>query len=199
MSKKQKQIALIAGSLVLLYLAYRHFAGASTSTAGVAAPDTSGSDFAALAGQEQGDVAQLQQDLAQLDSQEQADIGAATGQEQSDIAGIEGQIGEILSAIAGIGSSSGSGGSVPGQGTGTTQGTRTTKKITKDTPIGAPAGVKQIKSGFGSGGIAAKSVAHPNGDHAQKGGHFSPSKPKKKQQPKKPPANVIAKKSGVRG
>jgi hypothetical protein len=89
-SKQQKQIALIAGGLVLLYLVYRWYSGnqASSTTTGAAAPDTSSGDYASLAGQEQSDMAALQGQNSQLLAQEQSDVSGLTGQEQGDVSGL---------------------------------------------------------------------------------------------------------------
>jgi hypothetical protein len=84
LTDKQKRYAVIgAAGLFLLYLLYHYYAGSKASNqastgAGVAAPDTSGSDYAALAGQEQGDVASLQSQIAGLASQ-LTGTGAGTG------------------------------------------------------------------------------------------------------------------------
>lgn len=111
MSKQQKQIAIVAAGALVLLLVYRWYQGqsaSSTTTTGTAAPDTSGSDFASLAGQEQSDVAGLQDQNSQLLGQEQSDVanlqGAISGltaQEQSDVSGLTGQVGSLSSAIEG--------------------------------------------------------------------------------------------------
>jgi hypothetical protein len=103
MNKGQKQITYVAVGAVLLYLVYRWYQGQSGgstgATSGAVAPDTSASDYASLAGQEQGDVAGLQGQNSQLFSQEQSDVAGLTGQiaglgsqEQSDVTGLTGQI-----------------------------------------------------------------------------------------------------------
>jgi hypothetical protein len=126
MNDKQKRYALIAGGgLVLLYLLYQWYqskssANQQSSGAGVTAPDTTGSDYAALAGQEQGDVAGLQSGITGLGgtvtglgAQEQSDVtglqsgltglgGTVTGlgaQEQADVSGLTGTIGDLTGQI----------------------------------------------------------------------------------------------------
>jgi hypothetical protein len=100
-SKQQRTIALVAGGLVLAYLLYRWMSNRQTSSAstGAAAPDTASGDYAALAGQEQGDIAALQGQNSQLWTQEQSDIaGLQSGitglgtQETSDISGLTSQL-----------------------------------------------------------------------------------------------------------
>lgn len=92
MSKQQRTIAYVAGGLILAYLAYRWYASRQTvsTTAGAAAPDTSSGDYAALAGQEQADVAALQGQNSQLLSQE-----------QSDVSGLEGAISGLTATVGG--------------------------------------------------------------------------------------------------
>ena len=111
LTDKQKRYAVIgAAGLVLLYLLYHYYAGnkasnqASTGT--TPAPDTSGSDYAALAGQEQGDVAALQGALNTLTGQEQSDVtglnstlGGLGSQEQSDVSGLTGLIGTLTVSL----------------------------------------------------------------------------------------------------
>lgn len=94
MDKKQKQMAIIGGGLVVLFLLYRWYSSRSASTAagaGVASPDTSASDFASLAGQEQSDAAALQGQNTQLQNQEQSDVAALTAQEAGDVTALTGQ------------------------------------------------------------------------------------------------------------
>ena len=101
MDKRQKQIALIAGAVVALFLVYRWYSGQGTAAAstGAAAPDTSSGDFASLAGQEQSDVAALQGQNSTLQAQEQSDVAGLTGsiaglgsQEQADVSGLTASI-----------------------------------------------------------------------------------------------------------
>jgi hypothetical protein len=96
-TKQQKQIALIAGGLVLLYLVYRWYSNNQTSstTTGAAAPDTTSGDYASLAGQEQSDMAALQGQNSQLLGTEQSDVtglqsglAGLTSQEQADVSGL---------------------------------------------------------------------------------------------------------------
>ena len=98
---KQKQVALILGAAVLLYLVYRWYSSNQTASAstGAAAPDTSSGDYASLAGQEQSDMAAMQGQNSQLYSQEQGDVAGLTSsiaglgaQEQSDVSGLTGAI-----------------------------------------------------------------------------------------------------------
>jgi len=100
-SKQQKQIAMIAGGLILAYLLYRWYSNnqAGSTSTGAVAPDTASGDYASLAGQEQSDMAALQGQNSQLYSQEQSDIAGLqsgiaglTTQEQSDISGLTSQL-----------------------------------------------------------------------------------------------------------
>jgi hypothetical protein len=92
LSKNQRTVAYVVVGLLAAYLAYRWYTGrqtsASNTTGSTAAPDTTSSDYAALAGQEQGDVAALQDQNTQLMSQEQSDVAALQAQEGADVAGI---------------------------------------------------------------------------------------------------------------
>jgi hypothetical protein len=99
---RQKQIAMIAGAAVLLYLVYRWYSSQSTAatSTGAVAPNTSSGDYASLAGQEQSDVAGLQGQNSQLLSQEQGDVAGLTSsiaglgaQESSDVSGLTSSIG----------------------------------------------------------------------------------------------------------
>jgi len=110
-SKQQKQIAMIAGGLILAYLLYRWYSNnqASSSTTGAVAPDTSSGDYASLAGQEQSDVAALQGQNSQLLSQEQSDVtglqsglAGLTSQEASDVSGINTALGGVTTQLAGF-------------------------------------------------------------------------------------------------
>lgn len=77
MNTKQKQIAMIAGGALVLILLYRWYQGRQTTAAtGTATPatDTAASDYASLAGQEQGDVATLQNQNAGVLAQETGDV-----------------------------------------------------------------------------------------------------------------------------
>jgi len=117
LSKNQK-IALAVGAVVLMYLVYRWQTSSGSSLTGSTAtgststttPDQSSADYASLAGQEQSDVAALQQQDAQLQAQEQSDVG------------------DLSSQIAGIGGGGGvvSGGGGSGTDTGSTAPTATT-------------------------------------------------------------------------
>lgn len=84
-SPTQKKILIAGGGFLVLLLLYRLYAnnkqGTSSATGQSANPNTSASDYASLAGQEQGDVASLQNDQSQL-------YGLITGNaaaEQADI------------------------------------------------------------------------------------------------------------------
>ena len=103
LTPQQRQIAIVVGGVILLYLAYRYYqgqqGGASGQTSGAVAPDTAGADFASLAGQEQSDVAALQGQNSQMFAQEQSDVAGLQGdisglgaQEQGDVSGLTGAI-----------------------------------------------------------------------------------------------------------
>lgn len=95
---KHKTAVYAAGGGLALYLAYKWYensnannAQAASTQTGASTPDTSSSDYAALAGQEQSDVAALQAQNQQLASSEQSDVQnlsgsltQLTGQEFSD-------------------------------------------------------------------------------------------------------------------
>lgn len=110
MSKNQKTVLYVAAGALALYLLYRWYssnqqsAGTSTTT-----PDTSATDYATLAGQEQSDAAALQQQNAQLNSQETSDvaslqgsIGSVASQETSDVSGLTGAIGSLTSTVSNL-------------------------------------------------------------------------------------------------
>jgi hypothetical protein len=76
MTKQHKQIAIIIGAGIVLYLLYRHYLSNQASNTTVAPPADSG-QYAALAGQEQSDVANLQRQLfglTQLERQLQHEV-----------------------------------------------------------------------------------------------------------------------------
>jgi hypothetical protein len=115
----QQRILIVAGAAVALYLLYRYLQSRSAATTAATtgtSPNTGASDFASLAGQEQGDVANLQGQNAQLLAQEQSDvaqeqsdiagltgmIGAGGAQEQADVSGLTGQIAGFADAIGGL-------------------------------------------------------------------------------------------------
>jgi hypothetical protein len=116
LTDKQKRYAVIgAGGLVLLYLLYRWYASrqassTATTAAGTTAPDTSASDYASLAGQEQGDMASLQSQLAALAAQiptgggtSAADPGTSTVTPAGpDLTGITSTLGDIQGQIAAL-------------------------------------------------------------------------------------------------
>lgn len=114
MNKRQKQIAIIAAAGLTLLLIYRWYqnrtsTAATGATAGTAAPDTSASDYAALAGQQQSDAAALQGQNTQLASQEQSDVAALNAallgqgaQEQSDAANLQGLISGLGAQLAAL-------------------------------------------------------------------------------------------------
>lgn len=83
MDKRQKQILIVGGGAAVVFLAYRAYtnSGSVASNGQSANPDTSASDYASLAGQEQSDAAGLQSQnqelytmLLQAEGQEQADV-----------------------------------------------------------------------------------------------------------------------------
>lgn len=86
LSKHQKIAAAVAG-VVLVYLVYRHLSrspATQPTAAGMAASSNpAANDYASLAGQEQGDVANLQNSIAALGAQEQSDIAGLTGSQGS--------------------------------------------------------------------------------------------------------------------
>ena len=149
MNEKQKKYALIAGAgLLALFLIYRYYSaskGNSTSAGGtgtVAAPDTSGSDYATMAGQEQGDVAALQSqeqsDVAGLTS----DVGAVqtglsnlTGQEQTDLGGVTSQVSGLAGQIQSMADLQST---LQGQVASIAVGTRTVSPATVATHKGGP-------------------------------------------------------------
>jgi hypothetical protein len=210
---KQKRYALIGGAgLLLLFLLYRYYSsrsGQSSSTAATgatAAPDTSGSDYATLAGQEQGDVAGLQ-------SQEQSDAAAAqtglsalTGQEGIDFSGVSDQISGLTGQIQNLTDLQSSLSSrVAGIAIGTTPVSQAHISTHKGGPFynyyvrvtgkAPPASVatsnfiyEAWKSGVKATALAPKKpakhpssnnthVAHPNGNHEQKAGTTHPNHP----------------------
>jgi len=212
MSKQQKQIALIAGGLVLMYVLYRWYASrqtASTSTA-AAAPDTSSSDYAALAGQEQADVAALQGQNSQLLSQEQSDVSGLEGTISGLTATVGGWTDQINAIITGQQTL---GQDVAALAAGqkkmdrsmtvhTKKGTAFYKYYVRVTGKAPPATVSTsnfIYEGFKSGVSAAglKSivhpssknthVAHPNGNHQQQA-HIKPTPAKTTPKPSTKPS-----------
>lgn len=109
LDKNQQKIAIIAGGAILLYLLYRWYQGQqanSTAATGVGVPatDTAASDYASLAGQEQGDVASLQDQLSGLTGQESSDVAALQAQESGDVSGLTATIDQLGSYIQGLGS-----------------------------------------------------------------------------------------------
>lgn len=101
---KNEKILLIVGGVGVAYLAYRYASGGSSSTTTTAAtPDTSSQDYASLAGQEQGDVAQLQQQIGALTSQEQSDVQTLSGQESGDVATLGGTITSLGGLVKDLG------------------------------------------------------------------------------------------------
>lgn len=107
MSKQQKKIAIIAGAALAAWLLYSYIRGRQVSSTSTAADtsgtpvDTSASDFASLAGQEQGDVAALQNQNSQLLGQEQSDVAALQGQEGSDVSNLTGIINNLTTTFTG--------------------------------------------------------------------------------------------------
>lgn len=111
MDKKQKQIAIIAGAAIALYLIYRWYSnqsgsGTTSTSSGTTPSDQSAADYASLAGQEQSDAAALQGQNSTLMGQEQSDVagltsslGAYGAQEQSDVSGLTGLISGLTSQV----------------------------------------------------------------------------------------------------
>jgi hypothetical protein len=99
LSKDQQKIALIGGGAVVLYLVYRWWSNnqsPASTAAGQTAPNTSGADYASLAGQEQSDVAGLQ-------NQEQSDVSALQAQEGSDVSGLTAGLQGVTDTLTGVG------------------------------------------------------------------------------------------------
>jgi hypothetical protein len=104
LDKNQQKIAIVAGGAIILYLIWRWYQGQqqnATAATGQSVPatDTAASDYASLAGQEQGDVATLQTQLSGLTGQEQSDVAALQG----DISGLTGNIDTLGQFIQGLG------------------------------------------------------------------------------------------------
>lgn len=116
--KQQKQIAIVAGAALALYLLYRWYAsrsaGGTSTGSSTPATDTAASDYAALAGQQQSDAAALQGQNSQLQSmltgqgtQEQSDVAALTagltglGTQQAAFAGTIDQLGSVVQGLQG--------------------------------------------------------------------------------------------------
>jgi len=107
-SADEKKYLIIAGVAVGGYLLYRYYenaaANTASSTAGTTASDAAGSDYAALAGQEQSDVASLQgQEQSDVQTLTQA-LGAESAQETSDVSTIEGQISNLTGTVSSLAS-----------------------------------------------------------------------------------------------
>lgn len=99
----QKRVAIASAALIVLYLVYRWRQSQSNTNAaatGTSAPatDTSASDYASLAGQEQGDMAALQSQNQQLLAQEQSDVASL----QANESGLGGFISTLGAQVAGI-------------------------------------------------------------------------------------------------
>lgn len=175
-SKNQKTAVYAGGALVLLYLVYRWYqnsaaAGAAQgSTTQSSIDPTAASNYASLAGQEQSDVASLQQQNSQLLAQEQSDVQTLSGQysglvstEQGDIANVTGNenslaatvssltttLDSLASEVGGIFSTAGNHAGVAAVGTGSAKVSRT--------PVSSVAGVVKtaynaiFNEGFQSG------------------------------------------------
>ena len=117
MSKQQRTVLIVAGGALALYLLYRWYQGRQAGTASTTTPNTSSTDYAALAGQEQADAAALQGQNSQLAATEQSDVAALTGslgtlsaqqqaalgglgaQEQSDVSGLTGQVSSLTTGL----------------------------------------------------------------------------------------------------
>jgi hypothetical protein len=158
LSKNEQRYVYIAAAVAAAYLLYRWWqARQAPSSTGVTAPNTSSSDYAGLAGQEQGDVAALQSQNQELMAQEQADIAGLhsdvsnlTAQEQADIAGVNqtvwglggtvGSLSDALDKITGqvsdlTGATSDLAGQVAALGTGAAPLDRTTTMRAKTVPL----------------------------------------------------------------
>lgn len=112
-SRNQRYILIGGAGLLILALLYRYYKGQSGGSGG--SPTTAdpngevGAIGSQLAGQEQGDVAGLQNSIGNLQSQEQGDIGAIAAQEAQDVGGLQatlnalaGDLGTVSSQVAAI-------------------------------------------------------------------------------------------------
>jgi hypothetical protein len=217
LSKQQRTIAYVAGGLILAYLAYRWYASrqtASTTSTAAGTPNTSSSDYASLAGQEQADYAALQ-----------GQVGDVLSQEQSDVAGIQGGLSGVTATVGGwtdqiaalITSQQTLGQDIAALATGqqkidrsqthaTTKGGAFYKYYLKVTGKPPPANIATsnfIYQGYLSGVSATglknvvhpssknTHVAHPNGNHQQQN-HVKPAPTKP------PPKTTKPKPSGTR-
>jgi uncharacterized protein with PIN domain len=217
MSKRQKQIAIIGGAAVALILVYkwwqnRHASNAANAGAATTSTDPNSSDYAALAGQEQGDTAALQQQYQQLMSQEQSDVAALQAQQQSAAADASRQIGDFMNFPPGsLAQLRGQlettpAPSVPSVATGTTPVNRTAAKPFKPippkyAPIGSVwrgpsspgAGWRGIGAGWWAPPLPHPSapkqthIGHPNSDHTSKTQVSHPNQPKSGPKPPPPP------------
>jgi hypothetical protein len=225
---KQKKYLIVGGAgLILLYLLYRYYSANQASNqqstaAGTAAPDTSASDYASLAGQEQGDIAALQ-------SQEQGDVAGLTstlsgltGQEASDVSGLTGTIGGLSNQLQGLqNQQSHLGDQIAGIAMGAQPVSPSTVATHKGGPFyryyvkvtghAPPATVQASnfiyeawKSGVSASALQASSrphrssknthIKHPNSDHAQK----RTRRPSGDQHTRRPPAKTRTRPSGTR-
>jgi hypothetical protein len=229
MSKRQKQIAIIGGAAVALIVIYkwwqnRQASNAANAGAATTSTDPNSSDYAALAGQEQGDTAALQQQYQQLMAQEQSDVAALQAQQQSAAADASRQIGDFMNFPPGylaqlppLPLTTTPATSVPSVATGTTPVNRTAAKPFKPippkyAPVGSVwrgpsspgAGWRGIGAGWWAPPLPHPSapkqthVGHPNGDHTAKTQVAHPNQPiAKVPTPKPPPKPSKPKKSGV--
>lgn len=112
-SRTQTYILIGGGGIVILVLLYRYYqsqsAGSNTSADQTAANGELGAIGSQLGGQEQSDVAALNNSLGNLQSQEQSDIGAIASQEAGDVSGLQqtldtmgGQLGTLSNDVANI-------------------------------------------------------------------------------------------------
>ena len=166
---RQKQIAIAAAGMLALLLIYRAWANrasnqntAATSGGTTSAPDTASSDYAALAGQEQGDVAGLQGQNMQL----QGDLSTLGTQEAADVSGLQ-------AAIAGLTASPTA--TVASLATGTTpvNRTRTARHVNTHRKQTRQAQQKaRAKHVTHPAAPHQRHVAHPNASHTpQVGAH----------------------------
>ena len=95
---------MIGGGALVLLLIYRWYhnqnqtAGSTTAT-GV---DPSSSDYASIAGQEQSDVANLQQQNAQLLNQEQSDVASLDATIQQNQASEQGDVSQLTAGLQAV-------------------------------------------------------------------------------------------------
>jgi hypothetical protein len=207
--KQKKQYMIIAAGVIAVYLAYRWYAGRqTTANTGTATPatDTAASDYASLAGQEQGDVAALQSQNTGLLSQEQSDVSGLQGTLSSLTATVDGLTGQVANIavpdLSGIQNQITALASGQAKANRAAHATVTThkngafydyyKRITGKAPPAHVATSNFVyqawKNGVKASALAPPAkhpsskntqIAHPNGNHAaQTGNHKQAAKPK---------------------